>query len=152
MNSKTDEKVAKIAAKLRKIRELKNLTREQFCERLGENVEYWGKIERGEQTISLGKLLQVCEVYHIRIEEIITLDFQEQDTQQLRDSIVALLDECDYHQLEITHKFIMILPRLCKQPVVALLSDLNDYPLDNDVYHCIGCVRAKRSRWTLTSR
>ena len=106
MNSKTDEKVAKIAAKLRKIRELKNLTREQFCERLGENVEYWGKIERGEQTISLGKLLQVCEVYHIRIEEIITLDFQEQDTQQLRDSIVALLDECDYHQLEITHKFI----------------------------------------------
>ena len=48
MNSKTDEKVAKIAAKLRKIRELKNLTREQFCERLGENVEYWGKIERGE--------------------------------------------------------------------------------------------------------
>lgn len=106
MNSKTDEKVAKIAAKLRKIRELKNLTREQFCERLGENVEYWSKIERGEQTISLGKLLQVCEVYHIRIEEIITLDFQERDTQQLRDSIVALLDECDYHQLEIIHKFI----------------------------------------------
>lgn len=106
MNSKTDETVAKIAAKLRRIRELKNLTREQFCERLGENVEYWGKIERGEQTISLGKLLQVCEVYHIRIEEIITLDFQEQDTRQLRDSVVALLDDCDYHQLEIIHKFI----------------------------------------------
>ena len=106
MNHKTDEKVAEIAARLRKIHELKNLTREQFCERLGENVEYWGKSERGEQTISLGKLLQVCEVYHIRIEEIITLDFQERDTQQLRDSIVALLDECDYHQLEIIHKFI----------------------------------------------
>ena len=80
MNHKTDEKVAEIAARLRKIHELKNLTREQFCERLGENVEYWGKSERGEQTISLGKLLQVCEVYHIRIEEIITLDFQERSS------------------------------------------------------------------------
>ena len=26
---------------------------------------------------------------------------------------------------------------------LALLSDLNDYPLDNDVYHCIGRVQAK---------
>ena len=42
------------------VRELKGLTREKFCESLVENSEYWGLIERGEQAISLVKLLQVC--------------------------------------------------------------------------------------------
>ena len=45
------------------VRELKGLTREKFCESLVENSEYWGLIERGEQAISLVKLLQVCETY-----------------------------------------------------------------------------------------
>lgn len=41
----------------------KGLTREEFCEPSKQNVEYWGRIERGEQPISFGELLQVCEAY-----------------------------------------------------------------------------------------
>ena len=37
-----DERAKRIARKLRKIRELKGLTREKFCEPLGENSDYWG--------------------------------------------------------------------------------------------------------------
>ena len=47
-----DERAKRIARKLRKIRELKGLTREKFCEPLGENSDYWGLIERGEQPIN----------------------------------------------------------------------------------------------------
>ena len=53
-----DFEIKNIGFKLRKIRELKGLTRESFCDPLGENSEYWGLIERGEQSISLVKLLQ----------------------------------------------------------------------------------------------
>lgn len=106
MSNKTDEKVVKIAAKLRKIREMKHLTRDKFCERLGENAEYWGRIERGEQPISLGKLLQVCEVYNIRVEDLISLEYQEKDVQELRNEVAALLDGCNYRQLEVIQKFI----------------------------------------------
>ena len=56
-------------------------------------------IERDEQAISLGKLLQVCEVYHIPIEEVICLKYQEGSADELHSSIVDLLEQCDLRQL-----------------------------------------------------
>lgn len=106
MGNKSDDRLYDIALKLRRIRELKGLTREAFCEPLGENSEYWGAIERGEQPISLGKLLQACEFYHIPLEDVVKLEYQETDCQPLRSKITALLDECDHHQLEVIQKFI----------------------------------------------
>lgn len=101
-----DDRVKKIALKLRKIRELKGLTREKFCEPLGENSEYWGLIERGEQAISLIKLLQVCETYDIPIETVVDLDYQTLEDIELRKTINALLDNCKGNQLEVIRKFI----------------------------------------------
>lgn len=80
MEYRVDERAKRIARKLRKIRELKGLTREKFCEPLGENSDYWGLIERGEQPISLPKLLQVCEVYQIPIESVVVLDYKYRTT------------------------------------------------------------------------
>ena len=95
--------------KLRRIRELKGLTREKFCEPLGENSEYWGLIERGEQPISLVKLLQVCEVYEIPLESVVTLDYTgdaRAEDRYLRQDIMSLLNQCRGRQLEVVHKFI----------------------------------------------
>lgn len=101
-----DGHTKKIARKLRKIRELKGLTREKFCEALGENVDYWGLIERGEQPISLAKLIQVCEIYEIPIERVVELDYQVQDPVGIRQDIDMLLAQCNSRQLEIVRKFI----------------------------------------------
>lgn len=102
----TEEKVKNIAVRLRKIRELKGLTREKFCEPLGENSDYWGLIERGEQTISLVKLLRVCEVYQIPLEDIVQLDYEPQDTTMLKTDITELLNQCTQRQLEVIKKII----------------------------------------------
>lgn len=101
-----DDRVKSIAFKLRKIRELKGLTREKFCESLVENSEYWGLIERGEQAISLVKLLQVCETYDIPIETVVELDYQTMDDKALRDEVSALLENCKGKQLEMIKKFV----------------------------------------------
>ena len=106
MEYRVDERAKRIARKLRKIRELKGLTREKFCEPLGENSDYWGLIERGEQPISLPKLLQVCEVYQIPIESVVVLDYQMQDDEQIRGDIYELLGQCNGYQLEVIRKFI----------------------------------------------
>lgn len=103
---KVDNKIKGIAIKLRKIRELKGLTRESFCAALDENSEYWGLIERGEQAISLSKLLQVCEAYDIPIEDVVTLDYKSLDDNKLRMDIDVLLADCNRKQLEIIKKFI----------------------------------------------
>lgn len=101
-----DDRVKNIAFKLRKIRELKGLTREKFCEPLGENSEYWGLIERGEQAISLVKLLQVCETYDIPIETVVDLDYQTMNDKALRAEISDLLESCKGKQLEMIKKFV----------------------------------------------
>lgn len=104
MEYRVDERAKRIARKLRKIRELKGLTREKFCEPLGENSDYWGLIERGEQPISLPKLLQVCEVYQIPIESVVVLDYQIQDNGRVREDIDGLLGQCNEYQLEVIRK------------------------------------------------
>ena len=102
----TDDKIRQIAFRLRKIRELKGMTREAFCEPLYENSEYWGMIERGEQSISLAKLLQVCEVYHIPIEDLVDLNYSPQEDSNIRSEIITLLDHCHGKQLDVIRKFI----------------------------------------------
>lgn len=101
MEYRVDERAKRIARKLRKIRELKGLTREKFCEPLGENSDYWGLIERGEQPISLPKLL-----YQIPIESVVVLDYQVQDNGRVREDIDGLLGQCNEYQLEVIRKFI----------------------------------------------
>lgn len=101
-----DFEIKNIGFKLRKIRELKGLTRESFCDPLGENSEYWGLIERGEQSISLVKLLQVCETYNIPVESIIELNYKLPDDEKVKLEIIELLDKCKGKQLEIVKKFI----------------------------------------------
>mgnify|MGYP005782663483 FL=1 len=106
MGSRVDSKLKAIAFRLRKIRELKGLTREQWCEKLGENSEYWGLIERGEQPISLSKLLLVCEVYGISIEDVVEMEYAEQDDTPVRKEIEILVNQCKGRQLDIIRKFI----------------------------------------------
>ena len=102
-----DEKIRDIAVRLRKIRELKQMTREQFCEPLGINSEYWGLIERGEQAISLTKLLQVCTVYEIPVESVIQMDPAGTDTSRLQEEVAALLNGRTERRLEVIKKFIL---------------------------------------------
>ena len=106
MGNNVDIQIKEIALKLRRIRELKGLTREKFCEPLGENSDYWGLIERGEQPISLVKLLQVCETYHIPIESVIDLEMKKGNNDEVLSNIEELLSQCTEKQLDIVKKFI----------------------------------------------
>lgn len=63
-------------------------------------------IERGEQPISLAKLIQVCEVYQIPIESVVELDYQAQDSALIRKDIDEQLNQCNTRQLEVIRKFI----------------------------------------------
>ena len=66
-----DDEIKKIAFRLRRFREKNNMSREEFCEKTGDNVEYWGCIERGTRSISLKKLINVCRTFHISASEFI---------------------------------------------------------------------------------
>lgn len=109
----TDAKIKAIAAKLRHYRELNNITREQFCEKTDQNVEYWGTIERGERNISLGKLLDVCAAYDIDPATLLPAAQEQEDSAAERAEIERRLPQCSKKQLSILLKFMdEILPNV----------------------------------------
>jgi transcriptional regulator with XRE-family HTH domain len=59
---------------IRKIRELKNLTREYVAEELKMSLSGYGKIERGEVDITVSKLVEISKVLDVSIEFIFKFD------------------------------------------------------------------------------
>jgi transcriptional regulator with XRE-family HTH domain len=67
MNNQTFEKI-------RQIREIKSLTRDEIAEELGISVSGYGKIERGEVELSLTKLLKISNIFEMSIDDIINFN------------------------------------------------------------------------------
>lgn len=59
---------------IRKIRELKNLTREYVSEELKMSMSGYGKIERGEVDLTVSKLIEISKVLDVSIEFIFKFD------------------------------------------------------------------------------
>ena len=59
---------------IRKIRELKNLTREYVAEELKMSMSGQGKIERGEVDLTVSKLMEIAKVLDVSIEFIFKFD------------------------------------------------------------------------------
>lgn len=59
---------------IRKIRELKNLTREYVAEELKMSMSGYGKIERGEVDLTVTKLSEISKVLDVSVEFIFKFD------------------------------------------------------------------------------
>lgn len=67
-------KRSKVYLNIRKIRELKNLTREYVAEELKMSMSGYGKIERGEVDLTVSKLIEIAKVLDVSIEFIFRFD------------------------------------------------------------------------------
>ena len=59
---------------IRKIRELKNLTREFVADELKMSMSGYGKIERGEVDLTVSKLIEISKILDVSIEFIFKFD------------------------------------------------------------------------------
>ncbi len=59
---------------IKKIRELKNLTREHVADELNMSTSGYGKIERGEVDLTISKLNKIAKVLDVSIEFIFRFD------------------------------------------------------------------------------
>jgi transcriptional regulator with XRE-family HTH domain len=62
---------------IKKIRELKNLTREFVADRIGMSSSGYGKIERGEVDLTISKLNKIAEVLGVSIEFIFKFNISD---------------------------------------------------------------------------
>jgi transcriptional regulator with XRE-family HTH domain len=63
-----------INVKIRQIREVKNITRDEIAENLGMSISGYGKIERGEVELTLNKLLILSNIFNMSVDEIINFN------------------------------------------------------------------------------
>lgn len=59
---------------IRRIRELKNLTREFVATELKMSTSGYGKIERGEVDLTISKLIEISTVLDVSVEFILKFD------------------------------------------------------------------------------
>lgn len=91
---------------------LNKLTQEQLSELLDLDTQYYAQLERGERNFTIEKIIRLCNIFHVGIENIIEIDVEEKpDTQELLDKILPSMKELTYSQLSLVEKFITdILP------------------------------------------
>ena len=61
----------KIGPNIRKLRDIRAYKQEYLAEQLGMSLSGYGKIERGETDVSIGRLEQIAKVLDIKIETIL---------------------------------------------------------------------------------
>lgn len=64
----------KVYENIRKIRELKNLTREYVAAELKMSPSGYGKIERGDVDLTVSKLIEIAKVLDVSTEFIFKFD------------------------------------------------------------------------------
>ena len=65
---------SRIGHRIRKLRELKNLTQEHLAEELGMSVSGYSRIERDEVKLSSDKLVKISEVLGISLDDLMRFD------------------------------------------------------------------------------
>lgn len=63
-----------IGSKIKRIREIKQLTQEDMAEKIGMSPQGYGKIERDEADVSFTRLEQIAKVFNMKVEEMIAFD------------------------------------------------------------------------------
>jgi transcriptional regulator with XRE-family HTH domain len=68
------EKMMKVGTKIKKLRELKNYTQEYMAQALSLSPNGYGKIERDEVDVTLGRLEDIAKILEIDIFQILAFD------------------------------------------------------------------------------
>jgi transcriptional regulator with XRE-family HTH domain len=71
-----DLRTMHIGQKIKKLRELKNLTQAHLAEELGLTQSAYSKIEQGESEVSYSRLEKISEVLGLKPEEVIAFNDQ----------------------------------------------------------------------------
>lgn len=96
-----------IGDNIRKYRKLNNLTQEAFAEKLNLGTQYYAQLERGERTFTLEKIIQICNVLQINIQDIIVIEPNTtEDNQLLLEEIQMQLNTLSHSQLALVYNFI----------------------------------------------
>lgn len=96
-----------ISKNIKKYRLLNNMTQETLAGLLDLDTQYYAQLERGERNFTVEKIVRICSVFHIGIENIIEIEpFEKENTEELYKTLTKELESLSFTQLSLVEKFI----------------------------------------------
>lgn len=104
-----------ISRNIKKYRLLNNMTQEELAGKLDLDTQYYAQLERGERNFTIEKIIRLCAVFHIGIENIIEMESitetetespGREDTARLIQNLASKLEKLSPTQLSLVEKFI----------------------------------------------
>lgn len=96
-----------ISKNIKKYRLINNMTQEELAGMLSLDTQYYAQLERGERNFTIEKIIHLCSIFHIGIEEIIEIETTEnQNTDLQMKHLITELENLSYTQLAVIEKFI----------------------------------------------
>ncbi|MCI8359184.1 MAG: helix-turn-helix transcriptional regulator [Lachnospiraceae bacterium] len=96
-----------ISQNIKKYRLINNMTQEELAGKLNLDTQYYSQLERGERNFTIEKIIHLCSIFHIGVEEIIEVETTEpENTDILTKRLISELKNLSYTQLSVVEKFI----------------------------------------------
>ena len=104
MKKRTPDSISK---NIRKYRLLNHMTQEQLAELLELDTQYYAQLERGERNFTIEKIIRICQIFQIGIQDIIKVEsVSSSDTSSLIQQINNQLQSLTHSQLVVVEKFV----------------------------------------------
>lgn len=96
-----------ISKNIKKYRLLHQMTQETLAAKLHLDTQYYAQLERGERNFTLEKIIRLCEIFDIGIEDIIKLAPPCPENTGIRlQNIISMMEPLSDSQLLLVEKFI----------------------------------------------
>lgn len=96
---------ATIGENMRKYREKHEYTQKTVADLLNIDPQYYGEAERGRKRLSLERMVELCAIYKIPLDDLIPVSTQaeEGDRDEILSQIQTVLSQCTLDQLSLIH-------------------------------------------------
>lgn len=112
MNRKIPDSISR---NIKKYRLLNHMTQEQLAELLNLDTQYYAQLERGERNFTIEKIIRLCSIFQIGIEDIIEIPPAEKsDNTKVLQELIPKLENLSHSQLVLVEKFIAEIVMLIK--------------------------------------
>lgn len=95
-----------VGKKLKRIREKRGITQEQFEEKTGINAKYISAVESGQKNVTIKTLDKIAKGLEIEIYEIFLFPYEVQSEKAVRKALDSLLKEADIRTLSLCLDFL----------------------------------------------
>ena len=94
-----------IGQRIRKIRKAKGLSQEQLADKVGISITHMSHIETANTKLSLPVFVDIAQALEVQADALLYDQSPESTTGMTKD-IVAVLNQCDTHQLHVIYEII----------------------------------------------